>query len=91
MFVCCFYYFSQRGIKTKDRGEEESLQKMFIRKKAITLIPFWPPVVLVTIQQLDVDKLQVRIAKAALSWLFMQSQDCRPHVHAQTIQLSART
>ena len=27
----------------------------FYRKKAVTLILLWPPVVLVTIQQLDVD------------------------------------
>ena len=27
----------------------------FCRKKAVTLILLWPPVVLVTIQQLDVD------------------------------------
>ena len=39
-----------------------------------------------TIEQLDVDKMQIRIAMATLSRLFMQSQDCGPHVCTQAIQ-----
>ena len=34
------------------RREEESLQNIFIWKKAVTLTLMWPPVVLVTIQQI---------------------------------------
>ena len=56
-------------------------------KKAVTLNPLWSPVVKATIEQLDVDKMQMRIAMATLSRLFMQSQDCGPHVCTQTIQL----
>ena len=36
-------------------GEKESLHQISVGKKAVTLILLWPPVVLVTIQQLDVD------------------------------------
>ena len=59
--------------------------------KAVTLILLWPLVVVVIIQQLDVDKLQMRIAIATLSWLHMQPQDCGPHVCTHTIQLSVMT
>ena len=68
------------GEGPRGRKEKESLHKIFIRKKAVT------PVVLVTIQQLDVDKLQMRIAIATLSWLLMQSQDGGPQIRTHTIQ-----
>ena len=70
---------------------KESLHKIFYKEKKVTLILLWPPVVLVTIQQLDVDKLQMRIAVVTLSWLLMQSQDCGPHVRNHSIQLSVMT
>ena len=72
-------------------GEKGSLHHISIGKRKLSLILLWPPVVLVTVQQLDVDKLQIRIAIATLSWLLMQSQDCGHHVRAHTIQLSVMT
>ena len=56
------------------------------KKKAVTLNPLSSPVVLATIEQLDVDKMQIRIAMATPSRLLMQSQDCGPHVRHQTIK-----
>ena len=77
-----------RGWKMRGGGVQEGRREfakdVYKEKKKRT--PCWPPVVFVTIQQLDVDRLQMRIAIATLSWLLIQSQDCGPHVRTQTIQ-----
>ena len=59
---------------------------IYLANKVVTLNPLWSQVVLATIEQLDVDKMQMRIAMATLSRLFMKSQDCGSHVCTQTIQ-----
>ena len=66
------------------KGQTGSYQE----KIAVTLNLLWPPVVFVAIEQLDVDKMQMRMARITLSWLFVQSQDCGLHVHTLIIRWS---
>ena len=61
-------------------------KKFLFGKKAVIRNPLWSPVALATIEHLGVDKIQMRIAMATLSRLFMQSQDCGQHVCTETIQ-----
>ena len=52
-----------------------------LNRKAVVLNPLWPPVAIATIEHLDVDKMQMRIAMATLRRLFMQSQDWTTCLH----------
>ena len=56
-----------------------------IGKKAVTLNLLWSPVVLATIEQLDVNNIQMGIAVATSRQLIMQSQDCGPREWDQCV------